>query len=123
MTDNITTQSATLATIPASTEIETYDTGDGHRQIVTVGGGGSKAFSDPAPTTSAASIVAANPDRLSVTIHNAGSVVVYLGPSGVTTSTGLPLAVGATLTDTTSVDAWHAITASGTGDLRIIEVS
>lgn len=122
MTDNVTT-STSISSVPSGTEIETYDTGDGHRQIVTVGGGGSKTFSDPAPTTSAASIVAANPDRLSLMIHNAGAVVVYLGPSGVTTSSGVPLGVGATLTDTTSVDAWYAITASGTGDLRIIEVS
>lgn len=85
---------------------------------------GSKTFTDPAPTSSAASIVAANASRKSVTIHNAGSVTVYLGStSGVTTSNGVPLAPNATMSDEASTDAWYAITASGTGDLRIVEVA
>lgn len=84
---------------------------------------GSKTFTDPAPTSSASSIVAANSSRKSVTIHNAGSVTVYLGgTSGVTTSNGIPLGAGETLSDDSSTDAWYAITASGTADLRIVEV-
>lgn len=124
MADNLTTQSGTLATIPDSTEIETYDTGDGHRQIVATGAAGTKTFSDPAPTNSASSIVAAAAGRLSVSIFNAGTMTVYLGKDNtVTTSNGFPLVVGATLSDDVSVDAWWAITASGTGDLRIIVVA
>jgi hypothetical protein len=124
MADNVTTQSTTLATIPTGTEIETYDTGDGHRQIVATGAAGTKTFTDPAPTSSAASIVAANAARQTVTIHNAGTVTVYLGStSGVTTSNGIPLAPNATLCDESSVDAWYGITSSGTGDLRIVEVA
>lgn len=124
MADNVTTQTATLATIPTATEIETYDTADGHRQIVATGGAGSKTFSDPAPTTTASEIVAANVSRLSVTIQNVGSVDVYLGKnSSVTASNGLLLSVDGELTDTTSTDAWWAIASSGTADLRICEVA
>lgn len=149
MTDGITFQT-TAATPPAGTEVATDDCGvDGHTQVVklaisTDGSAtpipadatngldvdvtrlpkGSKTFADPAPTTSASSIVAANASRKSVTIHNAGTVTVYLGLNGsVTSSNGLPLGAGATLSDDASTDAWYAITASGTGDLRIVEVA
>lgn len=85
---------------------------------------GSKTFTDPAPTSSAASLVAANASRKSVTIHNAGTVTVYLGKDNtVTTTNGLPLAPNATLSDESSTDAWWGITGSGTGDLRICEVA
>jgi hypothetical protein len=124
MADNVTTQDAALSTVPDGTEIETYDTGDGHRQIVATGGGGSKTFTTAAPTGTAASVVAANADRLSVTIQNVGEVAVYLGStSGVTTSNGVELDPGDVLDDSSSVDAWWAITAAGTADLRIVEVS
>lgn len=85
---------------------------------------GSKTFSDPAPTTTASEIVAANSSRKSVSIYNAGTQIVYLGlTSGVTASNGWPLVPSASLSDDVSTDAWYAITASGTGDLRIIEVA
>lgn len=103
---------------------ETYDTSSGHRQIVSQGASGSKTFSDPAPTTTASSIIGANATRKVASIYNAGSQTVYLGnTSGVTTSNGFPLVPGANMVDDASIDAWWAITASGTGDLRIIEVT
>jgi len=85
---------------------------------------GSKVFSTAAPTASAAQCLAANASRKTAVIYNNGSQTVYLGGSGsVTTSNGLPLLVGASVEDDTSVDAWFAVTASGTGDLRIVEVA
>ena len=85
---------------------------------------GDKDFTDPGPSSSASSVAAADPERISLTIHNAGTVTVYLGKDNtVTTSNGFPLVAGATLSDETSVDAWWGITASGTGDLRIIAVA
>lgn len=89
-----------------------------------IGSHGTKTFSAPAPTTSAAVLLAAAATRKCAVIHNAGAVTVYLGKdSGLTTANGLPLAGGATLVDDCSVDAWWARTASGTGDLRIYEVA
>lgn len=97
---------------------------DGLEVQVTKQPKGSKTFTDPAPTTTAAEMVAANASRKSVSIYNAGSQIVYLGKtSGVTTTNGWPLVPSASLADDISTDAWYAITASGTGDLRIIEVA
>jgi hypothetical protein len=123
MANNLTTQSTTLATIPDASEIETYDTGDGHRQVVAVGASGSTAFTDPAPGTSATLVLAANADRKVAVIQNAGTVDCYIGPSGVTTSTGLELVAGAAFVDDASVSAWYGITASGTADVRVCEVT
>lgn len=85
---------------------------------------GTKTFSTAAPTNAAASILAANASRKTALIVNAGSVTVYLGKDNtVTTSNGIPLAVGAAIEDDRSTDAWYGITASSTGDLRILEVA
>ena len=85
---------------------------------------GNKTFSAPAPTAVAASVLASNAARVSATIYNNGSVTVYLGKDGtVTAANGIPLIPGATLNDTSSLDAWFGITAAGTGDLRIVEVA
>lgn len=124
MANDLTLQSSALATPPAGSIVETYDTGSGHRQVVAGGAAGTKTFSDPAPTSSASQIVAASATRLCVIIENVGTVGVYLGStSGVTTSTGLFLDAGETLTDDVTVDAWFAITASGTADLRVCVVA
>lgn len=105
--------------------VRTIDKGDakGERQVVIVEAGGAKTQSTAAPTTTPGSVLAANDDRQSCTIHNAGSQAVEVGTSSVTYGTGLPLEPGQTLTDDSSTDAWWAVAASGTGDLRIIEVA
>lgn len=123
MADNVTFQDDTPATPPDGTIAESKDVGSGvQRQVVAHGAAGSKTFSDPAPTSSASQIVAADVTRKSVFIQNVGSVDVYLGASGVTTSTGILLAAGASCTDRESTDAWYAVTASGTADLRVMVV-
>lgn len=83
-----------------------------------------KSFGSVQPTTAATLIVSANPGRTSLTLRNAGSVTVYLGrDAAVTTATGYPLEAGEVLEDTDSIDAYYGIAASGTGDIRSIEVS
>lgn len=76
-----------------------------------------------APTTSAMELVDANASRTSCLIQNASATVrVYLGKDNtVSTSTDIFLDPGDSLEDE-STDAWWGKTASGTGDLRIVEV-
>ena len=123
MANDVTFQSATPATAPSGTIVETYDTGSGHRQLVALGASGTTAFTDPTCDTTADLILAANTLRKAAIIQNAGAVDVYLGPSGVTTSSGLLLAAGASLVDSASTSAWYGITSSGTADLRVCEVT
>lgn len=123
MANDVTVHNGAVGTGTSFTA-ETYDTGSGHRQVVTVGAAGTKTFAAAPCNTSADELVAANATRLSVTIQNVGTVPAYLGKDNtVTTSTGLYLAAGASLDDTASRDAWWGITASGTADLRVCEVS
>lgn len=123
MADNVTFQSATLATAPDGFKAETYDTGDGHRQVVAVGASGTTAFTDPSCDTSADLLLAANADRKVAIIQNAGTVDCYIGPSGVTTSSGLKLVAGASFVDDSSVSAWYGVTAASTADVRVCEVT
>lgn len=90
---------------------------------------GNKHLSVKAPTTTALLLAAARPNRTSILIQNIGVADVYLGNSDVTASgstrgillTG-NLSPASTLTDTTTLDAWYAITASGTADVTVCEV-
>lgn len=68
-------------------------------------------------------IAAANVNRRSLLIRNVGSVDVYLGPSGVTTSNGQKLAAGETLEDSATVAAWYGIVATGTCEVRTTEAT
>lgn len=85
---------------------------------------GRRDHSRKQPTALAAMLVVDNdPLRKALTIKNAGTVTVYLGDSdAVTAETGFPLEAGDVLTDDVSVERYYGIAASGTGDLRIIEV-
>ncbi len=92
---------------------------------------GSKKFYAPAPgSTAPMLILAANPNRVSALIINAGSQTVYLGGTGgiaagvaLSSTSGNPLLAGASITDNSSTDEWWGIAASTTGDLRITEVT
>lgn len=74
--------------------------------------------------TTAEEVLAANSDRRSALIFNNSDGTVYLGvDSGVSIANGVPLAIGQSMTDTTSVDAWWVIgNTDVTVDLRVIEV-
>ncbi len=66
---------------------------------------------------------APGPGRRSVIVYNNGSVTVYLGGSDVTTTTGLPLPAGTPYSaDLASADL-YAIAASGTADIRVMEIN
>ena len=93
---------------------------------------GKKQFFTAAPgSTNPVCVLPANANRISAVIVNNGSQTVYLGgdPGGVaqgqalSSTTGFPLLAGASTTDVSSNDAWWALAASTTGDLRIMEVS
>lgn len=87
------------------------------------GGSGSKTAAAATCDTTADQLVAANASRVSLLIRNVGTVDIYLGLSGVTTSTGMLLSPGEWIADDSSTDAWYGITGSGTGAVRYIEVA
>lgn len=74
-------------------------------------------------TTSAISVLAENKRRGVALIQNVDAAIdIYLGRDNtVTSSNGIRLAAGQTLTDTFSTDAWFAIAASGTVSVRVLE--
>jgi len=86
---------------------------------------GTKTLSTPITVdTSADLVLAANAGRVTALIVNNGSVTVYLGNDNtVTTTNGIPLVAGAALEDGESGDAWYGVTASGSADVRVLEVS
>lgn len=147
MADGITFQT-TAATPPAGTVAATDDCGAaGHAQIIKLAVSadgsatpigadangldvdvvrtpkGTTAFTDPTCDTTADLLLAANASRKVAIIQNAGSVDCYIGPSGVTTSSGLKLVAGASFVDDLSTSAWYGITTSGTADIRVCEVA
>jgi hypothetical protein len=75
-------------------------------------------------STSATMIVDTSTSRRSITITNTGSVQVNIGGAGVGTSTGIPLAPGASVTfDGAARAAFYGIVASGTCTLAYITES
>lgn len=76
-------------------------------------------------TASATQIVAARTGaagtgRVSVTLYNSGAVNVFVGASGVTTSTGIRILPGGSYTIYTTA-AVYGVPASGTGTLDYLE--
>lgn len=62
------------------------------------------------------------PARRSLAIHNAGSVTLYVGGITVTTVNGLPVAAGASVTIDVGAAPIYGVAASGTLDVRILEI-
>jgi len=88
-----------------------------------IGVKGDKTIINKTPTTTPMLLLASSDFRKTVTIYNNGSVTVYLGANGnMTSANGFPLLAQQTFVDEESRDAWYGVTASGTADLRIIEV-
>lgn len=58
--------------------------------------------------------------RVAVTIYNNGSATIYLGGAGVTTSNGLPLVAGASIT-INAMAAVYGIAASGSQNVGALE--
>jgi hypothetical protein len=62
-------------------------------------------------------------DRVGLDIENAGNVNVYLGPdASVTSATGMVLPPLSWLEDRESDDDWWGVVASGSGDVRVVEM-
>lgn len=73
-------------------------------------------------------VLAANPNRKSAFFQNLGANLIALGKDNtVTTGTGIQLTASlsppASFNDTSSVDAWQAIAATGATNLLVLEVS
>jgi hypothetical protein len=84
-----------------------------------VQGSPSIATTQKAVTTAASKLVSARAGRTKVTITPTSAVVFYVGPSGVTASTGLYVAAGATVTLDTAAEVWAVGAAAVT--LTVIE--
>lgn len=85
-------------------------------------GSGSIATSQASVASTATLVAAARAGRNAVTVENLGTVAVYIGGAGVTTSTGflLPGVVGASVTIPTSA-AVYGVDATGTQAVAVLE--
>lgn len=92
---------------------------------VTIGQGQTLAAANHSLTTTASEILAASTTRRSLIIQNIdASIDVYIGPSGVTSSTGLKLAAGQSVTiDKAAAAAVYAVAASGAPAIRTLTES
>ena len=72
-------------------------------------------------TSTSAQLIAARTGRRSVTLYNTGSVTVFVGASGVTTTTGFPVPAGSALT-IGFAGALFVVTVSGTAAVSSYEV-
>lgn len=72
-------------------------------------------------TSADTTILAANSSRKGLILYNNGSNTIFIGKTGVTSSTGYPLYADDTLF-LLNKEEIHGITASTTEDLRYIEV-
>lgn len=103
-----------------STDERTINSQTVHIQRVGEIGASGVATGQVAPTTTAATLLAARETRKSVTFVNHGTVDVYIGPATVTTSNGLKLPPGAAVSFSTTA-LLQAITSSGTGAIHYEE--
>jgi hypothetical protein len=111
-------------TIGAVTQGDGLSSGTLNPWFVANASGATLAQGSVTATTSATLIVSASTARRSITITNTGSVQANIGGSGVGSTTGLPLAPGASVTfDGAARAAFYGITASGTCTLAYVTES
>lgn len=84
--------------------------------------GSTIAYGNIGCTTSATLIKTSNASRLSIVITNISIGVVYIGGSSVTTSTGTPLQPNQSINFDNFVGSIYGRTASGTLNVRYIEI-
>ena len=82
-----------------------------------------KAVAVSVGTTAAALPATALTNRRALIVFNNGTITVYLGESGVTAAGGFPLLPGQSLVLETGTTAIYGITASGTVEVRVLEVA
>ncbi len=94
------------------------------KQLVVASGGTTLDAAAVTVGTSAVVLAASDATRQSVTIQNKGAASIFVGPSGVTTSTGIELvaAVG-TITLDKQTAAIYAISGSAGNDVRVLTES
>ena len=80
MADNLTTQSATPATIPASTLVATVDSAgsDGHVQRILNGGGETCTGSNVSASATSVTVLSSNTQRLGASLFNDSNSVCYV---------------------------------------------
>jgi hypothetical protein len=75
-------------------------------------------------TSAAALPASALANRRTVTVYNNGSATIFLGPSGVLTTTGLPVTAGSAFSlDLAAGVVLYGISGSAGQDVRVLEVS
>lgn len=73
-------------------------------------------------STTAELLVAANPERNGVRIHNTdGAIVIYIGEAGVTSANGCPIAAGSFIDIGGNAGPIYAVAASGTPTAAFVE--
>ena len=80
MANDLTTQTATLATVPTSSKIATVDLGGAgrHAQVVLIGGATTGTTSAVNDSASSAQMLAANTSRVGATFYNDSPAVAYV---------------------------------------------
>lgn len=79
------------------------------------------AVSVATTATALHSTESADSDPISLVIYNNGASTIYVGGSGVTTSTGIPVAAGACLVgELAAGERVYGIVASGTVEARVL---
>lgn len=74
-------------------------------------------------STTATLLSDTGPRSLARVFYNNGSATIFIGKDDVTTANGFPVPAGASFTDEFSMDAWYGIVASGTEEMRVLEVA
>jgi hypothetical protein len=94
------------------------------KQVVTSALGATVAAAAVTVGTSAVALAAASSGRHSVTVQNLGGADIYVGPSGVTTSSGLKIeANGGAVTLDKQTAAIYGISGSAGNDVRVLTES
>lgn len=83
-----------------------------------------------AVTDSATQLFGSSSSRRRFVVRNDSGVTVYIGGSGVTTSTGIPIGTGTSYevaqsfpTDPTCKFPWYAIIATGSQNVNVLQVT
>ena len=75
-------------------------------------------------TTTSALLVASLAGRKKLMIQNLGTKEIYIGPSGVTTSSGIRIAMGAGYEVEAGPDlVWHAVASAGSQNVRVLQLA
>ncbi len=123
MANGLTTQSATPATIPASTKVATIDTGTpGHVQVVGKGAVAATTSSVSAAATSTQIIAASTTTRVSIKLYNDSASDVYVkeGTTASATDFTIHMSPGG-YWETDYLGRIDAIWATAAGAMRVTE--